>query len=202
MTFDPRGVAAQRIKEDADYEGVRVTMRASIGTAKLDLQIDVGFGDAVTPMATEIDFPTLLDAEPLRIRAYPRETVVAEKVEAMVHLGIANSRMKDFFDIWFLAQNFMFEGQVLSEAFRATFLRRGTPIPAVPPVALTAVFAADVSKAAQWKAFVARGGVAHNVSLGEIVEAIAGFVWPPLDAAREPRVFSSRWAARGPWSSG
>jgi hypothetical protein len=106
LMLDPKSVAARRIKEDAEYEGVRITMRASIGTAKLELQIDVGFGDAVTPAASEIDFPTLLGAEPVRILAYPRETVVAEKVEAMVHLGIANSRMKDFSDVWFLAQNF------------------------------------------------------------------------------------------------
>ena len=199
VTFDPKGVAAQRIKEDADYEGVRVTMRASIGTAKLDLQIDIGFGDAVTPEATEIDFPTLLGAEPLRIRAYPRETVVAEKVEAMAHLGIANSRMKDFFDVWFLARTFPFEGRVLSEALRATFGRRGTPIPALPPVAFTAVFAADASKTAQWKAFVSRAGVARDVLLGEAVEVIAGFAWPPLDAAREANTFSGHWAPPGPW---
>jgi hypothetical protein len=87
MILDPRSIAAHRIKEDAHYEGVRVTLRAAIGRAKLDLQIDIGFGDAVTPEATAIDFPTLLGTEPLRIRAYPRETVVAEKVEAMVHLG-------------------------------------------------------------------------------------------------------------------
>jgi len=199
VTFDPKGVAAQRIKEDADYEGVRVTMRASIGTAKLDLQIDIGFGDAVTPEATEIDFPTLLGAEPLRIRAYPRETVVAEKVEAMAHLGIANSRMKDFFDVWFLARTFPFEGRVLSEALRATFGRRRTPIPALPPVAFTAVFAADASKTAQWKAFVSRAGVARDVLLGEAVEVIAGFAWPPLDAAREANTFSGHWAPPGPW---
>jgi predicted nucleotidyltransferase component of viral defense system len=202
VTFDPKGVAAEQIKEDADYEGVRVTMRARIGTAKLDLQIDVGFGDAVTPEATEIDFPTLLDAEPLRIRAYPRETVVAEKVEAMVHLGIANSRMKDFFDIWFLARNFAFEGRVLSAALRATFVRRGTSIPAVPPVALTAAFAADASKMAQWKAFVARAGLARDVSLADVVEAVAGFARPPLEAAREARPFSGLWAPLGPWRSG
>src|ERR1019366_7169123 len=175
VTFDPKTVAARRIKEDAEYEGVRVTMRASIGSAKLELQIDVGFGDAVTPAASEINFPTLLGAESVRILAYPRETVVAEKVEAMVHLGIANSRMKDFFDVWFLAQNFPFEGRGLSEAIRATFVRRGTPIPEAPPVALTAVFATDASKAAQWKGFVTRGGLALGTSLADIVEAVAGF---------------------------
>jgi hypothetical protein len=128
--------------------------------------------------------------------------VVAEKVEAMVHLGIANSRMKDFFDIWFLAQNFPFEGRDLSEAIRATFVRRDTSIPEKPPVAFTATFGTDASKAAQWKGFVARGGLAPGTSLAEIVEAVASFAWPPLDAAREARPFSHRWAPTGPWQSG
>ncbi len=202
VTFDPKGVAVQRIKEGAEYEGVRITMQARIGTAKLDLPIDVGFGDAVTPAASEVDFPTLLGAEPVRILAYPRETVVAEKVEAMVHLGIANSRMKDFFDVWFLAQNFPFEGRGLSEAIRATFVRRGTLISEGPPVALTAVFATDASKAAQWKGFVTRAGLARGSSLAEIVETVAGFAWPPLDAARETRSFSALWAPTGPWRPG
>lgn len=123
MVFDPTSVRAQRIKEDAEYEGVRVTMTAHVGTARLDLQVDVGFGDAVTPEASEIEFPTLLGTTPPRIRAYPRETVVAEKIHAMVHLGIANSRMKDFFDVWFLARGFAFDGRLLSEAMRRTFER-------------------------------------------------------------------------------
>jgi len=116
VTFDAKSVRAARIKEDAEYEGVRVTLTGHIGTARLDLQVDVGFGDAVTPAATVVEFPTLLGAPPPKLRAYPRESVVAEKLEAMVHLGVTNSRMKDFFDVWFLSQTFAFDGTVVSAA--------------------------------------------------------------------------------------
>lgn len=102
IVFDTKSVHAARIKEDADYEGVRVTMRGMLGTARLDVQVDVGFGDAITPGPIEVDFPTMLAMPAPRVRAYPKETVVAEKLEAMVHLGMANSRMKDFFDLAFL----------------------------------------------------------------------------------------------------
>jgi predicted nucleotidyltransferase component of viral defense system len=200
VVFESASVRAARIKEDAEYEGVRVHVAARIGSARLELQIDVGFGDAVTPAPTEIDFPTLLGAPAPRIHAYPRETVIAEKVHAMVHLGIANSRMKDFFDVWFLSQNFPFEGPWLADAMRATFARRGTPIPERPPVALTPAFALDASKAAQWRAFVARGGFSRELRLEAVVECVADFVGPPLGGAREGRPFSARWAASGPWS--
>ncbi len=202
VIFDRSSVRAARIKEDADYEGMRVHIAVRIGSARLDLQVDVGFGDAVTPPATEIDFPTLLGTSPLRIRAYSRETVVAEKVQAMVHLGIANSRMKDFFDVWFLSQNFSFEGAPLADALRATFARRSTPIPDAAPVALTAAFAADAGKTAQWKAFIARGRLAPGLALEAVVETIAAFVGPPLNAAQHARPFAPHWPVRGPWSPG
>ena len=201
VTFDAATVRAARIKEDADYEGVRVTLTGSLGSARLDLQIDIGFGDVVTPAATEIEFPTLLGPEPIRILAYPRETVVAEKVHAMVHLGIANSRMKDFFDLWFLSREFAFDGSVVSAAIRATFERRGTPIPSAPPIALTTSFSTDAGKTAQWRAFLARG-LARDLALITVVDVIAEFVLPPLVAAREARPLAARWTPGGPWSHG
>ncbi len=202
VTFDPKSVHAQRIKQDAEYEGVRVNVTAHVGSARLELQIDVGFGDAVTPEASTIDFPTLLTMPPEpRLRAYPRETVVAEKVQAMEHLGIASSRMKDFFDVWFLSQGFAFDGSVLSAALRATFERRGTPIPVAPPLALTPAFSSDVAKTTQWRAFTARSRLAATgMTLEQIVESIAPFVWAPLDAARDSRTFKSFWTPKGPWS--
>ena len=104
LSFDAASVTTTRIKEDADYEGVRVQFSGTLGTALLNLQVDIGFGDAVTPAPATVDFPALLEFPPARVRAYPRETVVAEKLEAMVFLGLANSRMKDFFDLAFLAR--------------------------------------------------------------------------------------------------
>ena len=103
----------------------------------MKLQVDVGFGDAITPEASLIEFPPLLDFPAPRLRAYPRETVVAEKLEAMVQLGMANSRMKDFYDVAVLAREFDFDGDLLARAIRATFERRGTVLPTTTPVALT-----------------------------------------------------------------
>jgi hypothetical protein len=198
VVLDPKSVHAERIKEDAEYEGVRVNLTARIGTAKLDLQVDVGFGDAVSPGVVEVDYPTLLGAPAPRLRAYPRETVVAEKVQAMVHLGIANSRMKDFFDVRFLARTYAFEGAELSAAIAATFKRRGTPLPVEPPLALAPAFHQDRGKKAQWKAFVTKARLTE-VTLDAVVEDLAAFVWPPLDAARDGRPFAMVWAPAGPW---
>jgi predicted nucleotidyltransferase component of viral defense system len=113
IVFDPKSVKASRIKEDAEYEGVRVNVTGRIGSARLELQIDVGFGDVVTPGTIDVDFPTLLPMTAPRLRAYPKETVVAEKLQAMVLLGIANSRMKDFFDVWFLGDELRVRGRIV-----------------------------------------------------------------------------------------
>src|SRR5215210_5290390 len=135
-----------------------MTTTATIAAARVRIQVDIGFGDAVTPSAVLVDFPTLLGFPAPRLRAYPRETVVAEKVEAIVQLGIANSRMKDFFDVAMLADLFPFDGALLARAIRATFARRLTALPHGLPVALTDAFANDASKRTQWTAFVRKAG--------------------------------------------
>jgi predicted nucleotidyltransferase component of viral defense system len=203
VSFDPLSVRAARIKEDAEYEGVRVNLTARIGSARLELQVDVGFGDAVTPAAAAVEFPTLLGGPGPKLRVYPRESVVAEKLEAMVHLGIANSRMKDFFDVWFLARTFAFDGAVLSAAIRATFERRATPFPTEAPLALTQAFAADTTKSTQWKAFMARGKLAPaDLTLAQVVSGIAPFLWPALEAAAGGHSFDAAWTSEGPsWTS-
>lgn len=200
LVFDPSSVMAGRIKEDAEYEGVRVTLDVKLDTAKLTLQVDVGFGDAVTPAPTTIEYPSLLGLPASRLLAYPKETVVAEKLQAMVHLGLANSRMKDFFDLWFLAREFSFDGQVLRDAIGATFERRGTPIPIAVPFALTEGFSADKQKRLQWKAFLERSGVAPVApGLDEVIQAIVPFVLPPLDAVKAGQPFVRSWPPSGPW---
>ena len=133
LRFDPESVRAMRIKEDADYEGIRVTVTAYLGTARIHIQVDVGFGDAITPAAAKVEFPSLLDFPRATLLTYPKETAIAEKVEAMVKLGIANSRMKDFHDVLSLCREFPFDGQILSDAVRNTFERRGTPVPGKKP---------------------------------------------------------------------
>jgi len=201
ITYESKSVKAMRIKEGADYEGVRVNVAARLDSAKLDLQIDIGFGDAVTPRTIEVDYPTLLPMPAARLHVYPRETVVAEKLQAMVHLGIANSRMKDFFDLWFLATNFEFEGAELAKAISATFERRKTPLPVAPPLALTRGFFDDDAKKKQWKAFVGKSVLLPpGTTLETIVGLIAPFVLPPVDAAREGHAFEATWKPNGPWT--
>jgi predicted nucleotidyltransferase component of viral defense system len=200
MIFDAKSVKAARIKEDAEYEGVRITFKARLGTARLDLQVDVGFGDAVSPEPIEIEFPTMLPMAAPKLRAYRRETVVAEKLHAMVDLGIANSRMKDFFDIWFLSQNFDFDGAVLADAIKATFAKRKTQLPAEMPFALTEAFSKDDAKQKQWTAFSSRMSKGSSAApLDELVAVISPFLWPPLEALHSGAPFEQTWQAPGPW---
>ena len=135
----------------------------------------------------------------MRLRAYPREVVVAEKLQALVELGIANTRMKDFYDLWMLARRFDFEGERLARAIAATFERRRTPIPAEPPLALTSEFHADAAKQTQWRAFLRKGSVAETAELEEVVEPDRGLRMPPAAAARSGEAFPSRWQEGGPW---
>jgi predicted nucleotidyltransferase component of viral defense system len=199
LVFDPDSVAAIQIREDAVYDGIRVTLTAYLSAARIPLQIDVGFGDDVTPTPVEVPYPTLLDLPPPILRVYPRETVIAEKLHAMVDLGMGNSRMKDFFDLWFLARNFQFDRETLAKAVRATFKRRQTPMPLQPPVGLTAVFAEDPVKQKQWGAFVAKSRLAENPDgLGDVVAKLSEFLWPVLNTVA-PGQQVGTWSATRGW---
>jgi predicted nucleotidyltransferase component of viral defense system len=201
LTFDPNSVTAERIKEDQDYEGVRVGCRTHLGQARIDLQIDVGFGDAVTPRAVEATYPPMLDFPAPILKAYRRETVVAEKFQAMVALGIANSRMKDFFDLWVLANRFPFDGPTLCQAIRATFRRRKTPLPAEPPLALTPAFAADEAKVKQWQAFIRKGKLdAGGATLEQVCAFLNGYLLPLTRALSAEEDFAGEWVPAGPWT--
>jgi hypothetical protein len=201
VTFEPALVRVGLIREEQTYGGVRVDISAHIGAAKLRLQVDVGFGDAVTPHAELASFPPLLDFPAPRLRAYPKETVIAEKVEAMVQLGMANSRMKDFFDVMVLAGMYAFDGQLLARALKATFQRRGTPLPALRPIAWTPAFATDAMKQTQWTAFLRKSGATTSPrALDQVIGDVASFAWPPLEAAALGRNFEQRWPAGGPWT--
>ena len=201
MMFDPGTLEVGPIREDQEYGGIRAVLVAHLTSAKVRLQIDVGFGDVITPDATEIDLPPILDFPAPRLRAYPRETVVAEKLEALVQLGLANSRMKDFYDLLVLSRMFAFEGSLIVSAVSATFERRKTQLPTDLPIGLTATFAADPTKIAQWTAFLRKAGAREVLELAEAVSEITGFVGPMLIAAARGQAFASRWPPRGPWRS-
>ncbi len=172
--------------------------------ARIPLQIDVGFGDAVTPRAEVATFPALLDFPAPQVRAYPAASVVAEKFQAMVALGIANTRMKDFYDLYRLSETQEFDGETLAAAIRATFERRGTAVPTQLPLALGDAFGRDADKQAQWRAFLNRGQL-DNVpaNLADVTERLVAFLLPPARAAATREVFRQRWGrgggGRGGW---
>jgi hypothetical protein len=199
IVFDLAGIQGERIKEDAEYEGVRVRVPASLDGARISMQIDVGFGDLVDPPAVELSFPVLLPLDPPVVRAYPPESVIAEKFQAMVVLGIANSRMKDFFDIWTLARSHHFDLEQLSHSLKSTFERRRTPLPANAPLALTSDFLEDRSKQTQWAAFGKRLGLRNLPPLPLIGEQIAAFIMPTLSTPSGPPLANQVWAPGGPW---
>jgi predicted nucleotidyltransferase component of viral defense system len=200
LVFSAATVTVAPIREEQEYGGQRVKLQARLGQARIDLQVDVGFGDVITPKAEAVEYPTLLGMGPLKLRAYTRDTVVAEKLEAMVKLGMANSRMKDFFDLAELARSFVFSGAVLRDAIAATFKRRRTTIPTELPIALTDSFANDGSKLMQWRAFVSRNGLEERGGeIGQLVGELAGFLAPPMIAAAKGATFERRWKAGGPW---
>ena len=154
ITFDADTLRVELIREELEYGGLRLRTTARLAGARITIVIDIGFGDAIEPGIEEISLPVLLDLPAPRLRAYARETVVAEKFQAMVMLGLANTRMKDFYDVWILSRNYAFDGERLSRAIAATFERRGTAIPKDVPDALTPAFANDATKQRQWAAFV------------------------------------------------
>ncbi len=199
LVFDVDTLQVQLIREDNRYGGMRASVQVHLAGARIPVQIDVGFGDVVTPEATNLNFPTLLDGMPApSVLAYPMETVVAEKVEAMVDLGISNSRMKDFSDVVVAARRVAFDGATLVSAVRATFQRRRTAFPDGEIVAMTDSFVQDASAQANWKAFARRNQVQFD-SLGQLVAELREFLSAPLERARSREDFTARWNPGGPW---
>jgi hypothetical protein len=201
LRFDPKTVKAERIKEDADYEGVRVTLTALLDKARIPIQIDVGFGDAITPGPVDTHYPTLLNLPAPHLLAYPRETVVSEKLEAVVKLGIANSRMKDFHDLHSLSTTFDFDGNILAEAVRVTFEHRRTDLPADGlPLAFTREFYEDQGKVKQWNAFCTKNSpYVERTEFKSIITQLTSFLAPVIRAARENRTLGSTWIPARGW---
>ena len=194
VVFDVAGVEAAPIRGEDEYPGVRVRTGATIAGARLPIQIDIGFGDVITPEPIEIDYPTLLDMPAPILSAYPPESVVAEKTQALVSLGIANSRMKDFYDLWMIAQTFTFEGDNLMNAIQQTFERRRTPLPEQMPVGLSEDFALE--REVQWRAFLARDRLVKAPdSLVLVVNDLRIFLQPVL-----ARTAVASWPSGGPWT--
>lgn len=188
LAFRPETVKGSEIKEGEEYQGVRVSFLALLGNARISLQVDVGFGDAVTPKPANIAFPTVLDFPAPKLKAYPKETVVAEKFEAMVKLGIANSRMKDFWDLHLMVSEFEFDGAILQEAIQATFARRQTAFPIKLPLALTDEFSNDKGKQTQWSAFLRKNRLEDSIALNEVIDLLRAFFLPLIEAGQKEKV--------------
>lgn len=197
LTFDPDSIQVEPITEDADYEGMRIRFRGLLDSARVSMQIDIGFGDIVYPGPEESDLPTMLDSPAPRLLCYSRESAIAEKFEAMVKLGALNSRMKDFYDIWLLSRQFDFDGERLAEAIRLTFERRGT----ILPTEVEAFDKAFISaKQIQWSAFRKRLQQDHVPnSFHDIVSAVELFLAPLTFSISQGNSKPVRWTSPGPW---
>ena len=200
LIFDAKTVKGQRIKENADYEGVRVNFLGFLDKSKIPMQIDIAFGDVIIPEPSEVDYPTLLDFPAPHLKGYTLESVVAEKFEAMIKLGILNSRMKDFYDVWLMTRQFNFEGKNLAAAIKATFGNRETPLPSGKLLFAAGIYVDESVQATMWKAFLKKNPInSAPDSFKGVVVAIEKFLGKPVAAITSGKEFSSNWNVPGPW---
>jgi predicted nucleotidyltransferase component of viral defense system len=194
-------IRIDKIRDEEAYEGIRVLLEARLSNARIPLQIDVGFGDVITPAPIEVEYPVILAFPAAKMRAYPKETVVAEKFEALIKLGMANSRMKDFYDLWVMSERFEFRSPVLAEALAATFERRQTALPASRPLAFTPEFSGSRAKQTQWEAFLRKNGLEADASLQDVTNALDEFLMPVVEGILRKRTIPSLWRPGGPWKA-
>ena len=201
IVFHKDTVTAARITEDADYSGARVMLRGNLGKIRLFLRIDIGFGDVIIPGPSKVKYPVLLDFPPPELNGYTRESTLAEKFQAMVKLGLLNSRMKDFYDIWFLSQMFDFKGETLVEAIEKTFEKRKTPLPKELTI-FTPSFMKDENKQAQWQGFINKTKLGDAPkSFENVIAGIKKFLQPVVASINDQQTFRFFWTASGPWST-
>ena len=200
LTFDSNSIHAVPIREDELYDGIRVTFTGLLHTARIPIQIDIGFGDEVVPAPERVKYPSLLGHPVARLRAYSRYSMVAEKIDAMIRLGMINSRMKDFYDIWLMRGIFDFDGTILQESMTSTFIRRGTRLPEGFPLVFADEFSNDTQKKLQWQAFIRKSrpeNAPENFS--EVMGIVSQFVLPLYQAIQEDKRFRMKWTNGGPW---
>ena len=200
VKFDPLSISSERIKEDVDYEGIRLKINATLGHARKRMQMDIGFGDIVIPRAKKIEFPTLLEQVPPKIKVYSIESIISEKFEAMVKLAMVNSRMKDFYDVYTLSINYDFCGNRLKKAIGSTFKRRKTIVPASPLVFQTE-FHNDRGRQRQWAAFLRKSRIANtDKSFNQIMERITKFLKPVVISINNKTKIEKSWySSLGRW---
>ena len=200
LRFNTKNILAEPSSGDRTHGSLRVRTSAQLTSAIIPMQIDVGFGDAVTPGPLKLEYPVLLDHPAPTLNAYPRDTVAAEKFEAIVALDLANSRMKDFYDLLAMSRLFAFEGATLAAAIRATFERRATDIPRERPPPLTHAFSEDPRKLGQWRSFLARDRLLiDEPDLRTVIREVGDFIMPAARAAIDDRRTPGRWTSDCGW---
>ena len=198
LVFLPESVQAEEIRAVTEYGGIRVRIEARLGTARIGVQVDIGFGDVVIPGPQEADFPVLLDGPSPRIRIYSRESVIAEKLHAAALLGDANSRLKDFYDLYTFPKLFAFEGPTLTRAITGTFERRRMPLPELLP--LSSTFFADEARAGRWRGYLAKNRLdSAPQDFTEVGDALREFLDQPYVALLDGIEFEASWKPGGPW---
>ena len=198
LVFEPDSIRTERIAEDADYSGIRIRFKGGLSTARITLQVDIGFGDVVYPEPEESNLPTMLDFSAPRLLCYSRESAISEKLEAMVKLGMLNSRMKDFYDIWLLSRQFDFDGAELAKAIQLTFEQRDTTLPSAIE-AFTEPFIN--SKQTQWAVFRKKLEQDHiPASFEKVTTSVSEFLSPIVAALSSGKPGPANWAAPGPWT--
>jgi predicted nucleotidyltransferase component of viral defense system len=199
LAFDPDAVVVRAIRENQVHRVLRVKILGRLGNARMSVQIDVGMGDVITPSPVKIDFPTLLDLPAPHLMAYPKETVAAEKLEAMIRLGSRNSRTKDPFDLWKMSGHFEFDGYTLAEAIRQTFERRQTLLVA-EPTCFSELYVQDPTKQFQWSAFLRRNRLSDAPEdFPRVMERLRAFLQPVISALVDGKSYDRAWSPGGPW---
>lgn len=201
VSFMPETMRLETRTEGRAYQGFHLEIAVTLGTARPRLEIDIAVGEAIVPSPLEIELPVLLSMPSPRLRAYQKETTVAEKCEALVSLGLPNTRMKDFYDLWYLCRTFTFSGTLLADSLQATFTRRNMPFPGHGlPTALTAEFADDALKNRQWNAFVGKSRLTTQVpGLSTVIACLREFLQPPMEALAENKQFARHWSPDAKW---
>lgn len=200
LLFNAHTVLGQKIKENADYEGVRIKFKGFLERSRIPMQIDVGFGDVVYPKPETIDYPVILDFPKPRLKGYPIESVVAEKFEAMVKLGLLNSRMKDFYDLWLMTRQFDFHGLTLAQAIQRTFSHRKTELPSQTPLFAEEIYDEKSDRQILWKAFLRKNQFKHVPErLKEAALDIEKFLAKPVEVIGKKTAFEFKWKAPGQW---
>lgn len=200
LSYDPDTIEIERIRDEQEYHGVRIKLKCNLAEARLSLQVDVGFGDAMNQGAEELDYPVIIkDFAKPRLRVYRVETVIAEKLQAMVSLGMTNSRMKDYYDLWTISNVRRLNGDDLLGAVQATFERRGTAIPTDLPIGLSDEFAEDAQHQRYWEGFLTSKGLPKEVDLRGVVSRLREFLLPVLEAVRREDAFTAVWDPQGLW---